>query len=169
MPTQNPRITITLTPEVHAVLTELSRETGQSLSSIVGELCGMSVPVFQRVVEAVRAAKEIQSAAGTEIAAGLERAQAKLEGQMQLVMGDMDEAFRPILVEAEKVKRRAGRAGGTPRSGGGDRRPAGGVNPRPCNTGVRCTSGGVEGGEAWRPLTGTKRRSAPMRIRCWRP
>ena len=106
----------------------------------------MSVPVFQRVVEAVRAAKEIQSAAGTEIAAGLERAQAKLEGQMQLVMGDMDEAFRPILVEAEKVKRRAGRAGGTPRSGGAtDGRPEGST-PVPVTRGSGVRQGASKGG-----------------------
>jgi hypothetical protein len=115
MPTANPRITITLTPEVHAVLREMSECTGNSQSAIVGGLLQTSLPVFERVVQAIRAARAIEVSAQTEIAAGLERAQDKLEDQMGLFLGTMDEAIKPVLQEAEKVARRAG--SGRTRSG----------------------------------------------------
>jgi hypothetical protein len=110
MPTTNPRLTITLTPAVAAVLRELSGLAGNSQSAIVGELLETSLPVFERVVQAMRAAVTIRDSAKAEIADGLERAQAKLEAQLPLVMGHMDAAFLPLLEEAEKVTRRGPRA-----------------------------------------------------------
>ncbi len=115
MPTANPRITITLEPELHAILRRMSELTGNSLSAIVAELLGTSMPVFERVVHALEAASEIQSSASGEIVQGLQRAQERLEGQLGLLMGDVDEDFRPLLDQAEKVKRRS-------RGGGGARR-----------------------------------------------
>lgn len=106
MATSNPRITVTLTPAVHAVLRELSELGGQSQSSIVGELLESSLPVFERVVLALRAASTIQASAKAEIASGLERAQAKLETQMGLLLGEMDQTMKPLLDQAEKVIRR---------------------------------------------------------------
>ena len=106
MPTTNPRITITLTPAVASVLRELSKLAKNSQSAIVGELLETSLPVFERVVAALQAAATIQASAKTEISSGLERAQAKLESQMGLLLGEMDEAARPLLEAAEKVTRR---------------------------------------------------------------
>lgn len=106
MPTLNPRITITLTPAVAAVLRELSSLAGNSQSAIVGELLETSLPVFERVVAALRAASQIQASAKVEIAAGLDRAQQKLETQMGLMLSEMDETTRPLLEEAERVTRR---------------------------------------------------------------
>lgn len=121
MTTTNPRLTVTLTPAVAAVLRELSKVGGQSQSAIVGELLQVSVPIFERVVLALRAAETVQAGAKAEIAAGLERAQAKLESQMALVLNQFDDAHKPLLEEAEKVSRR-----GTGDAGAGMRaaRPA---------------------------------------------
>lgn len=116
MPTQNPRLSITLTPACAAVLKELSVLAGNSQSAIVGELLETSLPVFERVVSALRAASTIQKSAKTEIAAGLDRAQAKLEGQLGLLMDDMDDGLRPLLAEAERVSRRGAGATGSKRS-----------------------------------------------------
>lgn len=109
MPTLNPRVTITLTPAVAAVLRELSKLAGNSQSAIVGELLQTSLPVFERVVTALKAAQSIQQSATSEIAAGLHRAQSKLEDQLGLMLGDVDESMRPLLEEAEKIARRGGR------------------------------------------------------------
>lgn len=109
MPTLNPRITVTLTPACSAVLKELSQLAGNSQSAIVGELLETSLPVFERVVKALRAASSIQASAKAEIASGLDRAQAKLEDQMGLMLGEMDENL-VLLERAEKVARRG--AGG---------------------------------------------------------
>lgn len=122
MPTINPRITITLTPEAHAVLREVSAATEQSQSAIVGELVQMSLPVFQRVAAAVKAARAVEATAKGEIVASLERAQHRLEGQMRLQLHDMDEAFRPLLEHAEKVHRRSSSPGGAG-AGEGEVRP----------------------------------------------
>jgi hypothetical protein len=111
MPTLNPRLTITLTPAVAAVLKELSTISGSSQSSIVADLLAASLPVFERMTVALRAASTIQETARSEIAAGLDRAQAKLESQMGLLLGDMDEGLRPLLEQAERIERR-GRRGG---------------------------------------------------------
>ena len=113
MPTQNPRITVTLTPEVAAVLQAMSEETGSSQSAIVGELLAVSMPVFERVVQAARAARVMQESARSEIAAGLGRAQERLEAQIPLHLATIDEGFRPLLEHAEQVKRRAGRTHAT--------------------------------------------------------
>jgi hypothetical protein len=119
MPTANPRITITLTPETAAMLRELSAVTGNSQSAIVADLMAMSVPVFERVVAGIKAAQGLEASARAEIASGLQRAQEKLEDQLGLAMETMDTSFRPLLEHAEKVNRRKGRAkGGAPASGG---------------------------------------------------
>lgn len=114
MATLNPRITITLTPAVAAVLRELSQLAGNSQSAIVGELLETSRPVFERVVSALRAASTIQESAKSEIAAGLERAQAKIEDQLGLLLGEVDDGIRPLLQEAEKINRRGAGAQITP-------------------------------------------------------
>ncbi len=118
MPTLNPRLTITLTPACAAVLREMSQLVGESQSAIVGGLLESSLPVFERVVQATRAAANIQDSARSEISAGLGRAQAKLEDQLGLMLVDMDDKLRPLLDEAEKVTRRSsGGAETTTRSG----------------------------------------------------
>lgn len=106
MATLNPRITVTLTPAVHAVLKELASLGGQSQSSIVGELLETSLPIFERVVVTLRAAKTIHASARAEVASSLERAQHRLEGQMDFLLDQMDRDNRPLLDAAEKVHRR---------------------------------------------------------------
>jgi hypothetical protein len=107
MPTVNPRITVTVTPSVAAVLAELSEVSGQSQSSHVAELLEASLPVLQRVVLTIRAAKDVQQDARDNIVAGLERAQAKAEKQLDLLIEGWDEASAPLLAQAESIRRRA--------------------------------------------------------------
>ena len=110
----NPRITVTLTPACAAVLRELSGLARNSQSAIVGELLETSLPIFERVVSALRAASSIEASAKREIAAGLDRAQVRLEEQAGLLLSEMDVNMRPLLDAAEKVSRRSG-AGGVDR------------------------------------------------------
>jgi hypothetical protein len=150
MPTSNPRITITLTPAVAAVLREMSTLAGNSQSAIVGELLETSLPVFERVVQALRAAVTIRDSAKTEIADGLERAQAKLEAQLPILMGDMDDAMRPLLEEAEKVTRRGPRATDARRARAGGRGQLRVSTPVPLTGGSgghqKAKTGGRKGG-----------------------
>jgi hypothetical protein len=146
MPTQNPRLTITLTPEVAAVLKSMSEASGNSQSSIVGELLQASVPVFERVTSAIAAAREMEQSAKDEIAAGLERAQKRLEKQLPLHLATIDEGLRPLLEHAEEVRRRRARTDARTRSGRTAARGAkGGATPVPVTRGSGSTSGGPAG------------------------
>lgn len=123
MPTPNPRLSVTLTPELAAILERLSEVTGSSKSSLVAELLLTSQPVFTRMAEALEAAARMKGEALTgneDIAKGLLRAQERIEGQLGLCLDEMDTAFLPILKESEKVIRRARAttAGGVPHGGG---------------------------------------------------
>lgn len=121
MATKNPRITITLTPELHAVLRRLSDLTSNSQSGIVAELLTSSLPVFERMCEVLDAAQKLKEhglSAPQAVRDSLDRAQAKLEGQMSLVLEAFDEGGRPLLEQAEKVGRRKAGAGGTRSAGG---------------------------------------------------
>lgn len=126
MPTKNPRISVTLTPELSSILDRLSALTGDSKSAMVADLLNQSAPVFERMI-AVLAAAETLKAQATEglesIGHGLKRAQERIESQLGLVLDDLDQGTRPILEAAEKVTRRGARVGGrrararAPRSG----------------------------------------------------
>lgn len=132
MATQNPRITVTLTPSTHSILQELSALTGNSMSALVGDLLASNEAVFQRMNTVLRAAKEVTTAGRAQMVEALEKAQGKLEKQLGLSLDEVDQASLPILVEAEKVSRRARRsAAGTrtmakpeaPRAGRGSAQP----------------------------------------------
>lgn len=129
MTKKNPRITVTLTPEVHALLRRMSELTGNSQSSFVGDLLSRSAPVFSRMVQVLDASEFLRLEAlkaPDEFNAGLEQAQTRLESQMGLVLDAMDDGFRPLLEAAEKIKRRSRRRptaeeatpGAPPRSAG---------------------------------------------------
>jgi hypothetical protein len=123
MPAVNPRITITLKPEVHAMLRRLSELTGNSQSAMVAELLDSSQPVFERMVTLLEAAARLKAEgmqAPDAIRSSLDRAQDKLETQLGLALEAFDQGGAPLLKEAEKVTRRAGR-GGPAR---GEKRPA---------------------------------------------
>lgn len=136
MATSNPRITITLEPSVHALLQRLSGATGNSMSSMVADLLKESAPIFERMARVIEAAAEAQDLAKVEMVGGMERAQAKLEKQLGLALETMDEGFRPILEEAEKVRRRAAGAGGSRLRGAPGRKAVAGTPTPISNRGV---------------------------------
>lgn len=129
MPAVNPRITITLKPEVHAILKRLSALTGNSQSAMVGSLLESSSSVLERMATVLEAAERLRSEgmqAPESIRQSLDDAQAKLEQQLGLSLEVMDEGVRPLLEASEKVSRRAGR--GAP-AGGGHRPARSGSTP----------------------------------------
>ena len=112
MPTLNPRLTITLQPQLAAILRRLSQLTGNSQSSMIGELLADSLPIFERMVEVLEAAQKLREKAmeaPDEVSRSLDRAQARIEAQLGLVLDDMGEGVRPLLEAAEKVERRGAR------------------------------------------------------------
>ena len=125
MTTTNPRITITLQPQVHAVVRRLAELTKNSQSALVGELLSDALPVFERMVEVLTAAEQMRAkgnAFSDELKESLERAQNRVETQLGLVMDDFGQGSADLLIEAEKIARRGTAAGkrsaaAVPRSG----------------------------------------------------
>lgn len=134
MPTNNPRLTITLEPSTAAQLRRMSALTGNSQSQMVSEILTQSSEVFERMICVLEAAEVAKQAAREETASRLDRAQAKVEKQLGLMLGTMDDMSRPLLEHAEKIRRRKARA--TTAHGSSRRAPATGATP-PSNRGVR--------------------------------
>ena len=137
MPAKNPRLTITLEPSLAAQLRKLSELTGNSQSSLIGELLEGSGPVFDRMIQVLEAAKTAKESMRGKLADDMEHAQSKMEGALGLVLEGFDEITGSLLDEAEAVTRRARRQG----PAGAARAPAGGLGaaaPTPIsNRGVR--------------------------------
>jgi hypothetical protein len=120
MPTNNPRVNVTLKPSTAAVIRKLSELTQNSQSGLIAELLEANEDTFARLCTVLQAANEAKSALTEEMSSGLQLAQAKLETQLGLVLETMNDASAPILEAAEKVRRRAARSdGGGTRGAGG--------------------------------------------------
>lgn len=109
MPAKNPRLTITLEPSLAAQLRKLSELTGNSQSSLIGELLEGSGPVFDRMIQVLEAAKVAKESMRGKIADDIEQAQAKMEGALGMVLEGFDQWTGSLLDEAEAVTRRARR------------------------------------------------------------
>lgn len=106
MPTQNPRLTITLSPPLDAAIRRLSELTGQSKSSLIVELLDQAQPVLVRMAEVISAAKTATEDAKARMRSNLDEAQSKLEEHLGLVNQLWDEQTADLLGEVEQVQRR---------------------------------------------------------------
>jgi hypothetical protein len=109
MTTKNPRLTITLQPTLAAQLRRLSELTGDSQSAIIAELLEGSAPVFERLIAVLTAAQGAKEAMKGRLAADMEQAQGKVEAQLGIALEHFDAFTKPLLDEAEAIKRRARR------------------------------------------------------------
>ena len=139
MPTQNPRLTVTLKPSTFAQLREVSRLTGNSQSALIGELLESAEPVFSRLIQVLTAAEQAKQEVKHKMAGDLERAQGRLEKQLGLVLDEFDGFTGGLLDQVEEVRRRARRATpGQANAGTGGARRA--RSTPPSNRGVRSTA-----------------------------
>ena len=133
MPTKNPRLTITLQPSLAAQLRKLSELTGNSQSGLIADLLDGTGPVFDRMIQVLEAAKTAKESIKGRMADDMERAQAKMEGALGMVLEGFDEITGSLLDEAEEVTRRGRGSAGAARSHG-----PGAAAPTPIsNRGVR--------------------------------
>lgn len=112
MTTKNPRLTITLQPALSAQFRRLSELTGQSQSSIISELLSGSEPVLERMIRVLEAAEAAKGAIKGRVARGLDDAQAKLEGALDIALTGfdvMEQAFDEIAEKAPKAAPAAGK------------------------------------------------------------
>ena len=140
MPTNNPRLTITLEPSLAALLRRLSELTGNSQSKLIAEILQGSEQVFERLIRVLEAAETAKAQLKEVTVRDMESAQNRIEQQLGLALGEMDSAFAPILKEAEAITRRsARRTQGGPASRGVPAAAGPKATP-PSNRGVRSTN-----------------------------
>lgn len=99
MATTKPRITVTLTKRQHEVFQSLSASSGQSMSSLIGEIIEVSMPTFERMAATFQKLKASRDLERSKIAQALDEAQSALEpialaavGQFDLFLGRVDAA-----------------------------------------------------------------------------
>lgn len=134
MPAKNPRLTITLKPELSAQLRKLSALTGNSQSSLIADLLEGSGPVFDRLIQVLTAAEEAKQSMRGKLTTDMGEAQSQLEGQLGLVLETFEGATGSLLAEMESIKRRARRGRGAGTAGAPSKR-----STPPSNRGVRST------------------------------
>jgi predicted DNA-binding protein len=95
LPSTNPRVNVTLSPEQYALLTRLSKVQQRSRSAVLLELLEIVTPVLERVVVAVEAAQRAQVQATEGLRESVEAAEAAILPHVSSAMGQLD-----LLVEA---------------------------------------------------------------------
>ncbi len=105
----NPRISVTLTPAVDAALKRLSEASGQSRSSLVGEILEQSLPVFERLALVIETAKTATQEAKVRMASNMEAAQTKLESHLGIVNDLFEEQTADLIADIEAIGRRKAR------------------------------------------------------------
>ena len=105
----NPRITVTVTPRVDAVLKRFSTLTGKSKSAMVGEILDESFPMFAKMVKVFEAAERAQKEMASNVVQPFAKAQEHLEGQLNLSMDSLNFAADDLLRDVENIGRRKGR------------------------------------------------------------
>lgn len=99
MATTKPRVTVTLTPRQHEVFRSLSENSGQSISSLIGEIIELSMPTFERMAATFQRIRESQMIERERVSQALADAQSALEpialeavGQFDLFLGRVESA-----------------------------------------------------------------------------
>jgi hypothetical protein len=115
MPAKNPRLTITIEPQLAAQLRRLSELTGNSQSALISELLEGSSVIFSRLIKVLEAARDARAAVRGSIAHDLEHVQGKLEHRLGLTLEMADELVeREETNEVKEILRRARRGAGSP-------------------------------------------------------
>lgn len=116
MPAKNPRLTITLKPPLAAQLRRLSELTGNSQSSMIGEMLEGSGPVFSRMIQVLEAAEAVKESMRGKIAGDIEHAQTRMEEGLGILHEGFDEFTGTLLNEVESAQKRANRKVGKQRA-----------------------------------------------------
>lgn len=135
MATNKPRIQVTLEPETHALLTELSSIQSRSMSSVVSEVLTASLPAMRLMINMLKASQGIQGLAHDQWLASLEADELYLKDKISEVCfnasTDLDKFIDLSSIERSKASEERERVSA----------PGGalGVDPLCTNRGVRST------------------------------
>lgn len=125
MSTVKPRITITLEPHTHEVLSRLSSAGGDSMSALVAQLVEVALPSMERLVVVLERAASAPEEARSGFAAAIERAEQRLlpalshaQDMGDLFLFDMEKAARDSVPEpSAAAQRRRGAPASAPARG----------------------------------------------------
>lgn len=90
MATHRPRLTITLTDQVHDTLGKLADLQGRSMSSIVLEHLELIEPINQKILSAIGRARRVQAESKTTLLNDLTSAQDQAEAALLPLMAMLD-------------------------------------------------------------------------------
>jgi hypothetical protein len=90
MATHRPRLTITLTDQVHDTLGKLADLQGRSMSSIVLEHLELIEPINQKILSAIGRARRVQAESKTSLLDDLTSAQDQAEAALLPLMAMLD-------------------------------------------------------------------------------
>ena len=90
MPTQNPRIVVTVKPPQYELLKRLAAAQHTSMASVFLDLFETVTPVLERVVIALEAATEVQSQATAGLKRSVESAEQALRPLVATAQGQLD-------------------------------------------------------------------------------
>ena len=137
MPTNNPRVQVTLSPSLDLLVQQLAKHQRASKSQILRELLEAAEPSLQRVVLMMDAASKASAEVHSGLARSLRSAQTQIERNLDKSLSSVDAMTNDLVALAEEVRaRRPGRG----RGGAADRaRTLGGApeNPPASNRGVK--------------------------------
>jgi hypothetical protein len=106
MPTENPRVNVTLSPSLDALVGQLAGLERISKASVLRELLETAEPQLRQVVALMVAAKGASATARKAIASDMETALRSIEGTSHLAMQVAANHTRDMVSEAEAVRGR---------------------------------------------------------------
>lgn len=122
MPTSNPRLAVTLSPETYALVSRMATLTRSSKGSVVRDLLVASEPAFRRALALMEAARDAAQGLNASIAAALEAEQAHAEQLLASRLEATDRLTADLVAQAGAVRERRpsrGRASGHASGGAG--------------------------------------------------
>ena len=106
MPTTNPRVQVTLSPTLDALVRRLAMHQRLSKSQVLRELLEVAEPALQRAVALMEAASSAQEQAKAHLARSLGKATDRAEVSLAQVFAGLDAATADLVAQAEAVRGR---------------------------------------------------------------
>lgn len=90
MATEKPRITLTLEPEWHDVLSRLSEMQGRPMSKVIGELLREIMPILARLTSAMEEVQRANIDAKLKFLEGADRAEREIKPVVDAIRAQLD-------------------------------------------------------------------------------
>lgn len=131
MPTDNPRINVTLSHSLDALVGKLASHQRVSKAAVLRDLLETAEPTLRHVVALMDAAEGASVDARRRLAEDLHSGVQAADGVTALMLSNLAHGMRDLVADAEAVRgRRPARAARSVHRAGGDGRRSGAAKPR---------------------------------------